>query len=367
MHQPRAAPHPRGIGQDPGRDIQLQEGIVMNAYWRAPAGLHVASARLPIEGELPSLDGVTGWLNSEPLIPAGLRGKVVLAGFWTYTCINWLRQLPYLRAWAEKYSSHGLVVIGVHTPEFSFEHNPGNVRRAVQDMRIAYPVATDNDYAVWSAFGNHYWPALYFADAQGNIRHHHYGEGEYGQSEMVIQQLLAEAGSTGAGSDMVSVDPSGLEAPADWASLRSPENYTGYERTEGFAFPGGPVPGKPHVYTVPARLGLNQWALSGDWTMAEEAATLNAAGGQIACRFHARDLNLVMGPAAPGSPVRCRVLIDGQPPGAAHGTDTDADGNGILTQQRVYQLIRQPGPITDRTFEITFPDPRVQAYCFTFG
>jgi len=339
----------------------------MNAHWRAPAGLHVASARLPDEGELPSFEGATGWLNSPPLTPAGLRGKVVLAGFWTYTCINWLRQLPYLRAWAEKYSGHGLVVIGVHTPEFSFEHDAGNVRRAVQDMRIAYPVATDNDYAVWLAFGNHYWPALYFADAQGRIRHHHFGEGEYGQSEMVIQQLLAEAGSTGAGTELVSVDARGLEAAADWASLRSPENYTGYARTEGFASPGGPVPGKPHVYTVPARLGRNQWALSGDWTMAEEATTLNAADGHIACRFHARDLNLVMGPAAPETFVRCRVLIDGQPPGEAHGSDVDRDGNGTVTQQRVYQLIRQPGPITDRTFEITFPDPGVQTYCFTFG
>jgi thiol-disulfide isomerase/thioredoxin len=329
----------------------------------------VASARLPDEGELASFDGATGWLNSEPLTPAGLRGKVVLVDFWTYTCINWLRQLPYVRAWAEKYSGHGLVVIGVHTPEFSFERNADNVRRAVQDMRIDYPVATDNDYAVWGAFGNHYWPALYFADAHGRIRHHHFGEREYGQSEMVIQQLLAEAGSTGAGTEMVSVDPSGLEVAADWASLRSPENYTGYERTEGFASPGGPVPGKPHVYTVPARLGLNQWALSGDWSMEEEATTLNAAGGQIACRFHARDLNLVMGPAAPGTSLRFRVGIDGQAPGEAHGTDTDtdADGNGTLPQQRVYQLIRQPGPITDRTFEITFLDPGAQAYCFTFG
>jgi hypothetical protein len=259
------------------------------------------------------------------------------------------------------------VVIGVHTPEFSFEHGAGNVRRAVQEMGISYPVATDNNYGVWRAFGNHYWPALYVADAQGRIRHHHFGEGEYAQSEMVIQQLLAEAGSTGAGTGMVSVDPSGLEVPAEWASLRSPENYTGYERTEGFASPDGPVPGKPHVYTVPARLGSNQWALSGDWTMEDEATTLNAANGQIACRFHARDLNLVMGPAATGSPVRCRVLIDGQPPGQAHGTDVDGDGNGTLTYQRVYQLIRQPGPITDRTFNITFPDPGVQAYCFTFG
>jgi Thioredoxin like C-terminal domain len=255
----------------------------------------------------------------------------------------------------------------VHTPEFSFEHNADNVRRAVQDMRIDYPVATDNDYAVWSAFGNHYWPALYFADAQGRIRHHHFGEGEYGQSEMVIRQLLGEAGSTGAGTDRVSVDPSGLEVPADWASLGSPENYTGYERTEGFASPGGAVPGKPHVYTVPARLGLNQWALSGDWTMEEEATTLNAANGQIACRFHGRDLNLVMGPAAPGTSPRFRVGIDGQPPGEAHGTDTDADGNGTLSQQRVHQLIRQPGPITERTCGITFPDGGAQAYCFTFG
>jgi thiol-disulfide isomerase/thioredoxin len=235
----------------------------MEAHWRAPAGLHVASARLPVEGELPSFGGVAGWLNSEPLTPAGLSGKVVLAGFWTYTCINWLRQLPYLRAWAGKYSGHGLVVIGVHTPEFSFEHNTDNVRRAVQDMRITYPVATDNDYAVWGAFGNHYWPALYFADTQGRIRHHHFGEGQYAQSEMVIQQLLAQAGSTGAGTELVSVDPSGLELPADWASLRSPENYTGYERTENFASPGGPVPGRPHACTVLARLGLSQWALSG--------------------------------------------------------------------------------------------------------
>jgi thiol-disulfide isomerase/thioredoxin len=339
----------------------------MAAHWRAPAGLHVASARLPDEGELPSFEGATGWLNSPPLTAAGLRGKVVLVDFWTYTCVNWLRQLPYVRAWAEKYSRHGLVVIGVHTPEFSFEHNADNVRRAVQDMRVTYPVAIDNDYAVWLAFGNHYWPALYFADARGRIRNHHFGEGEYGRSEMVIQQLLAEAGSTGAGTELVSVDARGLEAPADWATLRSAENYTGYERTENFASPGGAVPGTPHVYTVPAQLRLNQWALSGDWTMAEEATTLNAANGQIACRFRARDLNLVMGPAAPETPVRCRVRIDGQLPGEAHGSDIDGDGNGTVTKQRVYQLIRQPGPIADRTFEITFLDPGAQAYSFTFG
>ncbi len=339
----------------------------MTAHWPVPAGLHTASVRLPVEGELPSFGGATGWLNSPPLTASGLRGKVVLAGFWTYTCINWLRQLPYLRAWAGKYSGQGLVVVGVHTPEFAFEHNADNVGRAVRDMRIDYPVAIDNDYAVWSAFGNHYWPALYFADAQGRIRHHHFGEGEYQQSEMVIQQLLAEAGSAGAGHELVSVDARGVEAAADWATLRSPENYTGYERTENFASPGGAVPGQRHAYTAPAQLRLNHWALSGDWTMAEQAATASEAGGQIAYRFHARDLHLVMGPAVEGTPVRFRLLIDGQPPGAAHGADVDGQGHGTVAEQRLHQLIRQPGPVTDRTFEITFPDPGVQAYAFTFG
>jgi thiol-disulfide isomerase/thioredoxin len=339
----------------------------MTPHWRPPAGLHTASLRLPVEGDLPSLDGATGWLNSPPLTPTGLRGKVVLAGFWTYTCINWLRQLPYLRAWAGKYSAHGLVVIGVHTPEFAFEHNADDVGQAVQEMMIDYPVAIDNDYAIWRAFDNYYWPALYFADAQGRIRHHHFGEGEYGQSEMIIQQLLADAGSHDAAHELVSVDASGVEAPADWTSLRSPENYTGYGRTESFASPGGAVLGKPHAYTAPAELRLNQWALSGDWTVGEQAATLNTANGQITCRFHARDLHLVMGPAVRGTSAPFRVLLDGQPPGAAHGADADEEGNGTITQPRLYQLIRQSGPINDRTFEITFPDPGVQAYAFTFG
>ncbi len=339
----------------------------MTARWPMPAGLHTASLRLPVEGELPALDGATGWLNSPPLTPTGLRGKVVLAGFWTYTCINWLRQLPYLRAWAGKYTGPGLVVIGVHTPEFPFEHNVDNVRRAVQEMRIGYPVALDNEYAVWRAFDNHYWPALYFADAQGRIRHHHFGEGEYQQSEMIIQQLLAEAGTTGAGDELVSVDARGVEAPADWGTLRSPENYTGYERTANLASPGGAVPGKPHVYAAPAELRLNHWALSGEWTVEEQAATLTAASGRIACRFHARDLHLVLGPAAPGTSLPFRVRLDGQPPGAAHGADIDRQGNGTVTQPRLYQLIRQPGPVTDHTFEVTFPDPGVQAYAFTFG
>jgi len=339
----------------------------MNAHWRAPAGLHVASDQLPDEGELPSFDGVTGWLNSPPLTAPDLHGKVVVVNFWTYTCINWLRQLPYLRAWSEKYSGLGLVVIGVHTPEFSFESNAENVGQAVQEMRIDYPVATDNNYSVWRAFGNHYWPALYFADAQGRIRHHHFGEGEYRQSEMVIQQLLADAGSGGAGDGLVSVEARGVEAPADWDTLRSQETYTGFERAEEFASPDRTVPGKPHDYRIPARFLVNQWALSGNWTIEEEAATLNTENGQVACRFHARDLNLVMGPAASGRPVRFRVVIDGQPPSEAHGTDVDSDGNGTITQQRLYQLIRQPRPITDRTVEVTFLDPGAQAYSFTFG
>jgi len=339
----------------------------MTLRWLTPAGLHTSSAQLPVEGRLPSFDGATEWLNSPPLTTAELRGKVVLVNFWTYTCINWLRQLPYVRAWAGKYSGHGLVVIGVATPEFGFEHDLGNVRRAVRDMRVDYLVAVDNDYAVWSAFDNHYWPALYFADAQGRIRHHHFGEGEYQQSEMVIQQLLAEAGSEGAGRDLVSVEARGIEAPADWASLRTPETYAGYERTENFASPGGAVPGKRHVYQVPAELRLNNWALAGDWTMDEQAATLNEAGGQISYRFHARDLHMVMGPGAPDAPGRFRVLIDGQPPGPAHGGDVDDQGQGTVAEQRLHQLIRQPGPITDRTFEITFLDPDVQAYSFTFG
>jgi thiol-disulfide isomerase/thioredoxin len=233
----------------------------MTAHWRTPAGLHTSPARLPVEGRLPSFDGATGWLNSPPLTTAYLRGKIILVNFWTYTCINWLRQLPYLRAWAEKYADHRLVLIGVHTPEFGFEHDLANVRRAVRDMRIDYPVAIDNDYAVWSALANHYWPALYFADPQGRIRHHHNGEREYQRSEMVIQLLLAEAGTTNHAHELTPVDASGAEAPADWASLRPPENYTGYGRTENFASPGGPIPGKPHAYEIPGQLRLNHWGI----------------------------------------------------------------------------------------------------------
>jgi thiol-disulfide isomerase/thioredoxin len=316
---------------------------------------------------LPSLAGATEWLNSPPLTAAGLRGKVVLVDFWTYTCINWLRTLPYVRAWAEKYKDYGLVLIGVHTPEFDFEHDLDNVRRAVKGLRVDYPVAIDNDYAVWTAFDNHYWPALYFVDAQGQIRHHQFGEGQYEQSEMIIQQLLNEAGISGIGPDLVSVDARGVEAAADWDSLRSPENYLGYERTENFASPDGAVLDTRHVYAAPARLRLNHWALAGDWTVQPQAIVLNQADGRIAYRFHARDLHLVMGRAARGTPVRFRVRIDGQPPGAARGTDVDDQGNGTVTEPRLYQLVRQPGPISERTFEITFLDPGVQACAFTFG
>ena len=326
-----------------------------------------ATAHLGTEGELPSLSGATGWLNSPPLTAAGLRGKVVLIDFWTYSCINWRRTLPYVRAWAEKYKDQGLVVIGVHSPEFAFEKDTANVRWATKDMRIDYPIAIDSDHAIWRAFNNEYWPALYFVDAKGRIRHHQFGEGEYEQSESVIRQLLAEAGSGGIGHGAVSVDPVGAEAIADWSDLRSPENYVGYERTENFASPGGEIPEKRHDYAAPAQLKLNHWGLSGDWTVGREAITLNNAGGRIIYQFHARDLHLVMGPAVPGTSVRYRVLIGGEPPGAAHGVDVDDQGNGTVTEPRMYQLIRQPEPIVDRQFEIEFLDSGVEAFSFTFG
>jgi thiol-disulfide isomerase/thioredoxin len=326
-----------------------------------------AAARLPVEGQLPPLSGATEWLNSPPLTAAGLRGKVILIDIWTYTCINWLRSLPYIRAWHEKYSNQGLVVIGVHDPEFEFEKNIDNVRKASKDMRVDYPVAIDNNYAIWRALKNQYWPALYLVDAQGRIRYHQFGEGGYKRSERIIQQLLSEAGAGGISHQLVSVDARGAEAAADWSSLKSPENYVGYERTRNFASPGGAVAGRPHIYAAPARLNLNDWALAGDWTMDKGRTVLNKANGRIAYRFHARDLHLVMGPAARGASVPFRVLVDGQPPGAAHGIDVDEHGNGKVTEQRLYQLIRQPAPIADRQFEIEFLDSGVEAFAFTFG
>jgi thiol-disulfide isomerase/thioredoxin len=322
---------------------------------------------LPVEGHLPDFDGATGWLNSPPLTAAELRGRVVLVNFWTYTCINWLRTLPYVRAWAGKYKDQGLVVLGVHTPEFDFEHDLANVRRQVKDLGVTHPVATDNDYAIWTAFANHYWPALYFVDAQGQIRHHRFGEGDYQMSEMILQQLLIEAGSDGTDQELTSVEARGVEAAADWDSLRSPENYLGYERTDNFVSPNGSMLDTSYAYAAPTRLALNHWALAGDWTVQRQAIVLNQAEGRIAYRFHARDLHLVMAPSAPGTPVRFRVRLDGQPPEAAHGTDVDDQGNGTVTDPRLYQLVRQPGPITEHTFEATFHDPGIQAYAFTFG
>jgi thiol-disulfide isomerase/thioredoxin len=322
---------------------------------------------LPIEAAVPSLGGATAWLNSPPLSPADLRGKVTLFDFCTYTCVNWLRTLPYVHAWADKYRDHGLVVIGVHTPEFPFEHDLDNIRRALTDMQVTYPIAVDNDYAVWNAFMNHYWPAVYLADAQGRIRYHHYGEGAYVESEEAIQQLLTEAGQGDIGREFVSPDARGLEVAADWDNVRSPESYLGYEQGENFASPGGLVPDERRVYTFPARFRLNEWAVAGEGTVGAGATMLHVAGGRIAYRFHARDVNLVMSPAVRDTAVRFQVRVDGQPPGPAHGGDVDPDGNGVVREQRTYQLIRQPGQITDRTFEIEFLDAGVEAYDFTFG
>jgi thiol-disulfide isomerase/thioredoxin len=329
--------------------------------------LGAAMASVSVERELPPLGAATGWLNSQPLTATDLRGKVVLVDFGTYTCINWIRSLPYVRGWAEKYKDRGLVVIGVHTPEFRFEKDLDNVRRAVKAMKIDFPIAIDNDYAIWDAFDNHYWPALYVIDAQGRIRYHHFGEGEYESSERIIQQLLGEAGVTGIGDRLVAVDARGVEAQADWGDLESPENYLGRERTENFVSPGGALLDKGRVYAAPATLKLNGWALSGDWTVKKDAVLLNKASGRIVYRFHARDVHLVMGPLVQGARVRFRVLIDGKPPGAAHGIDVDEQGNGTVAEQRLYQLIRQPNRIADRQFEIEFLDPGVEAFSFTFG
>jgi thiol-disulfide isomerase/thioredoxin len=307
-------------------------------FLRAPTGAATTG------GKLDSLNRATAWLNSAPLTTAGLRGKVVLVSFWTYTCINWLRSQPYLRAWAEKYRDRGLVVIGVHSPEFGFEKELDNVRSAAKALRVDYPIAVDSNHAIWDAFDNQYWPALYFIDGKGTIRHHHFGEGQYDQSERAIQQLL------GGGGELVSVTGTGLEAPADWSSLRSPESYLGSQRRENAA------EGK-----------LNHWTLAGDWAAGKEAITLDKGGGKIDYRFHARDVHLVMGPAAAHAPVRFRVRLDGEPPGTAHGLDIDPEGTGRMTEPRLYQLIRQRQPIVDRQFEIEFLDPGVEAFVFTFG
>jgi thiol-disulfide isomerase/thioredoxin len=321
---------------------------------------------LPVEGHLPGFGGATGWLNSPPLAAEDLRGKVVLVDFWTYTCINWLRTLAYVRAWAEKYANDGLLVVGVHTPEFPFERDADNVRWAAKDMAVEYPVALDPDYEVWRAFANHYWPAVYIADAEGGIRHHHFGEGGYEDCERVIQRLLGEAGRESVADDLVSVTPSGFEVQADWDSLQTPETYLGYGQAQNFASPGFAAD-EPGTYVMPEPLNRNEWALAGDWTIESGAGVLNGTDGRIAFRFHARDAHLVMGPRERGTEVPFRVLLDGEPPGAAHGLDVDDDGNGTLSRQRLHQLIRQRESIRDRTLEISFSGPSAEAYCFTFG
>jgi cytochrome c biogenesis protein CcdA/thiol-disulfide isomerase/thioredoxin len=327
-----------------------------------------AADTLAVEGKLPSLNGAVEWLNSAPLTAAQLKGKVVLVDFWTYSCINCLRSLPYTKAWAEKYRDQGLVVIGVHAPEFAFERNVGNVRKAVKEQGITFPVAIDNDYAIWRAFNNQYWPAHYFIDAKGQIRHHHFGEGDYARSEQVIQQLLEEAGRKDVTSTVVSTEAAqGVQQQSDMGQVGSPETYLGYERAENFASPEKQAANAARQYTAPARPALNQWGLAGNWLSQAEQVTLNQGTGSIVYRFHARDLHLVLGPAKNGKPVRFRVTIDGAAPGDSHGSDVAADGSGIIDSQRLYQLVRQSGAVGDRTFSIEFLDPGVQAYAFTFG
>lgn len=308
---------------------------------------------------IPPLDGATGWLNSPSLSPDDLRGHVVLVDFWTFTCVNWLRTAPYIRAWAAKYEAQGLVTIGVHTPEFDVEHDLGNVERMVEKLRVFYPVAIDNDFAVWEAFANRAWPALYIADSEGALRFQHWGEGRYEESERVIQELL------GLEDDLVSVEGTGVEAPADWDQVESPETYVGHARAERFASLGGVVPGERRDYAPPEELRLNQWALTGEWTIRPQPAISHKEGGRLAYRFHARDLNLVLGPGAQAA--RFRVRLDGQVPGAAHGDDIDEQGEGVAAEPRLYQLIRQPGRVEDRTFEIELLEPGAQVYVFTFG
>ena len=348
---------------DDTRDSPTGPGLLRSFVHRPPGD----ALDLPVEGHLPAFDGATGWLNSEPLTPQALRGRVVLVDFWTYTCINWLRTLPYRRAWAAKYADAGLTVIGVHTPEFGFERDIDNVVARSRGFGVEYPIAIDSDYGVWTAFANHFWPALYVADSEGRIRYHHFGEGEYAMTEMVVQQLLIDAGAAGVDQDLVSVDPHGFEVAADWDTLRTPETYLAYGRNAGFASPERGRFNEPQAYPEPPSLCLNQWALSGTWTLAAHAAVLNDAGGRVVFQFQARDVNLVMGPPGRGRSVRFRVTLDGKAPGAAHGFDVDEEGYGSLAEQRLHQLIRQPGSIGERRVEIEFLDAGAEAYCFTFG
>jgi cytochrome c biogenesis protein CcdA/thiol-disulfide isomerase/thioredoxin len=362
---------PSGNGAAMSGNNAMKGGGAMRGGNGAMTGGAMMSARgaagLPVIGKLPPLDGATEWLNSPPLTSDGLRGHVVVIDFWTYSCINCLRALPYVKAWYEKYRDRGLVVIGIHAPEFAFEKDLSNVRREAKELGVTYPVAVDNDYKLWRAFGNEYWPAHYFVDASGNIRHTHFGEGEYDASERVIQQLLAEAGGGNTPTDLVSATGSGAALPSDETHVLSPETYIGHARAENFASPGGQVPGVAHDYAVPPKLALNEWALGGSWTVGEESASANAAQTRVAFHFQARDLHLVLGPGTDGKAVRFRVRLDGKAPGDDHGTDIDADGNGTVSEERLYQLIRQSGDVRDRLFEIEFQEPGVVGYAFTFG
>jgi cytochrome c biogenesis protein CcdA/thiol-disulfide isomerase/thioredoxin len=351
---------------------RLEQGVLNALGAGAPRGGGAAgdAASLDLassEGAFPDLSGAIEWINSPALTPEALRGRVVLVDFWTYSCINCLRTLPYVRAWAAKYQQHGLVVVGVHTPEFAFEKNPDNVRRAVRDLEIHYPVAIDNNYAVWSAFANRYWPADYFIDAKGQIRGHAFGEGDYARSEHLIQALLKEAGFTDVPSDLVETNGAGAQAAPDMQEVHSHETYVGYDKSQNFASPESLVHDAPQSYSLPDALQLNQWGLSGIWAMQAEKAVLVAPPGRIAFEFHSRDLHLVLGPGEDGKPVHFRVLLDGKAPGESHGADIDAQGNGVITEHRLYQLIRQSGDIRDRRFTIEFENAGVQVYSFTFG
>ena len=351
---------------------KAEEHLIDRLRPEKPASVLAASVAdtqpaLDDEGPFPDLSGAVAWLNSPPLSSKSLKGKVVLIDFWTYSCINCLRALPYVEGWAEKYKDAGLVVIGVHTPEFAFEKERNNVEKAVRDLKVSYPVAIDSDYRIWKAFNNEYWPAHYFIDGKGRIRYHHFGEGDYDESAQVIRELLKQNGAQLAASEAISASGAGAEAAPDTANQRSPETYVGYHRAEHFASTEAIAQDSKRVYTPQPRLSLNQWALGGSWKVGEESAVLQTAPGKIIFRFHARDLHLVLGTTKDGRPARFTVKLDGTAPGDDHGVDTDNNGAGTVQGHRLYQLIRQKGPVEDRTFEIEFLDPGVQAFAFTFG
>ncbi|MGC1459993.1 MAG: cytochrome c biogenesis protein DipZ [Steroidobacteraceae bacterium] len=353
---------------------QAGGAMMMSAQGAGPAGGAMmamapkgAGASLPAEGQMPPLAGAVAWLNSPPLTAQGLRGKVVLIDFWTYSCINCLRELPYVKAWAAKYGPAGLVIIGVHTPEFAFEKVVGNVQKAIKDLGVTYPVAVDSDYKIWGAFNNQYWPALYFIDANGTIRHHHFGEGEYDNSERIIKQLLHEAGATQVATGLADVNAQGVQAAASNMYQISPETYVGYARAEHFASPQSVSKDEAARYTVPTSLSADQWALGGSWKVTMEGALLQQSGGKIVYRFNGRDLHLVLGPMKDGHAVHFRVRLDGKEPGDSKGADIAADGSGVVTEQRLYQLIRLTHPGDEHTVEIDFQDAGVEAFAFTFG